>query len=63
MIEIFAQSDLEPAPGRKFSQEIEIASQTTPKLAKIEKMRKSRKTRKNFRIHRFFELKYAFSLC
>ena len=61
--EIQRQSDLEAAPGRKLSRAIEIDSQTTPKPLKIEKIMKSRKTRQNLRIHRFFELKYAFSLC
>ena len=48
---ISAQSDLEVAPGRKLSPEVEIDSQTSTKPAKIKKMKKSRKTRKNFRIH------------
>ena len=61
--EIQRQSDLEAAPGRKLSRAIEIDSQTTPKPLKNEKIMKSRKTRQNLRIHRFFDFKYAFSLC
>ena len=55
--------DLEPAPGRKLSQDIEIHSENTPKPAKIEKIRKSRKRAQNLMIHQFFDFKYAFSLC
>ena len=62
-LEIQAQIDLEPAPGRKSSHGIEIESQTTSKTSKIEKMRKSRKTGENLRIHRFFDLQNEFSLC
>ena len=50
-LEIQAQIDLEPAPGRKSSHGVEIESQITSKPSKIEKMRKSRKTAENFRIH------------
>ena len=53
----------EPSPGRKTRQGIEINSKTTLKPLKIEKIMKSRKTRQNLRIHRFFDFKYAFSLC
>ena len=56
-------SDLEPPPGRKSRQGIEINSKTTLKPLKIEKIMKSRKTRQNLRIHWFFDFKYAFSLC
>ena len=38
-----AQSDLEAAPGRKLSPEVEIDSQTSTKPATIEKMKKSKK--------------------
>ena len=62
-LEIRAQRDLGPAPGRKLSQDIEINSQTTTKLAKIEKMRKSRKTAENLMIHQIFDLENTFSLC
>ena len=53
----------EPSPGRKTRQGIEINSKTILKLFEIEKIVKSRKTRQNLRIHRFFDCKYAFSLC
>ena len=62
-MKIQCPGDLRPPPGRKSSQEIEIDSETIGKSSKIEKIRKPRKTRQNFRIHRFFDFKYAFSLC
>ena len=62
-MKIPAQIDLEAAPGRKLSREVEIDSQTIPKLAKIQKMRKYRKRAKNCRIYPFFDVQNAFSLC
>ena len=62
-MKIQCSGDLRPPPGKKSSQEIEIDTQTIRKSSKIEKITKSRKTRQNLRIHRFFDLKYTFSLC
>ena len=60
---ILYQSDLEAVQGRKLSRQTEIDRQTTSKSWKFQKIRKSRKTAENFRIERFSDLKYSFSLC
>ena len=62
-VKIQCPGDLRPSPGTKFRRETEIHNETITKPSKIEKMRKPRKTRQNLRIHRFFDFKYAFSLC